>query len=475
MSNIHVNFNEIIGKVKPLHAGGQPPFLGIDFSYTDYLEKAGVPYSRLHDVGGLFGGNRFVDIPNIFRDFDADETDPESYDFAFTDILLSELVKRGVKPYYRLGVTIENFSYIKAYRIFPPKDYAKWARVCEHIIRHYNEGWANGFYYDIEYWEIWNEPDATPRLHRNAMWRGSAEDFYRLYDVTAKHLKACFGDKIKVGGYGATSFGVCFFHPEEYGIDKPAKEIDDEYFYQKELYRMNFARDFFAYAKEHNSPLDFFSWHSYEDIETTLIFDRILYTMMQEYGFSEAERHLNEWNTAFGCDKHGTSFASASTAAMMCAMQHSHTDIMCFYDMRLMASSFGCLFSPLKFKPVCTYYSFFAFNKLYKLGDLTRCEIQGDNLYALAATNGKYRAVMISNHKTICPTDIVIPDDGCEQLPDGAKDVQLSVEGCDGLTVYIIDRDNLFTKTNFKPKSFTLKSNQVAFLTDLPESELGLT
>ena len=24
---------------------------------------------------------------------------------------------------------------------------------------HHNEGWADGFNYGIEYWEIWNEPD----------------------------------------------------------------------------------------------------------------------------------------------------------------------------------------------------------------------------------------------------------------------------------------------------------------------------
>ncbi len=474
MSSICVDFNDIIGKVKPMHAGGQPPFFGVNFSYSDYLEKAGVPYSRLHDVGGLYGCNRFVDVPNIFRDFDADETDPDSYDFAFTDLLLSELVKRGVKPYYRLGVTIENNSFIKAHRIFPPKDYAKWARVCEHIIRHYNEGWANGFYYDIEYWEIWNEPDGTPILERNSMWRGSDEDYFRLYDVAAKHLKACFGDKIKVGGYGVTSLGLCRYHPEEYGINEPAKIIENERFYKNDVYRMNFLRRFLASAKEHQTPLDFLSWHSYHDIKSNLNYDRVLYEIMKEYGFENAERHLNEWNTAHGCDNHGTSFASASTAAMMCAMQHSHTDIMCYYDMRLIASAYGGLFSPLKFKPVCTYYSFYAFNKLYRLGNLSRCEVGGEDLYALAATNGKYRAVMISNHTAIDAKKMVVTDDGYEQLPEGAKDVELSTCGCEGLSVYIIDRDHFLTKTQYKPDSFTLKANQVAFLTDIPESELQL-
>ena len=116
-----------------------------------YLTEANIPYSRLHDTYGVFGGNLFVDIPNIFRDFDADETDPASYDFVFTDALLDKMMKHGVEPYFRLGVTIENAHTLKSYRVFPPKDYHKWARICEHIIRHYNEGWANGFRYGVTY------------------------------------------------------------------------------------------------------------------------------------------------------------------------------------------------------------------------------------------------------------------------------------------------------------------------------------
>ncbi|MBO5908720.1 MAG: hypothetical protein J6Q67_02930, partial [Clostridia bacterium] len=146
MAKINIDFSKQIGNIKPMHAVGQPPFAGgflkFDFSYINHLKEANIPYSRLHDVGGAFGGNRFVDIPNLFRDFDADENDPISYDFAFTDVLLEAMNEYGIKPIFRLGVTIENQAHIKAYRINPPNDPAKWARICEHVIRHYNEGWA---------------------------------------------------------------------------------------------------------------------------------------------------------------------------------------------------------------------------------------------------------------------------------------------------------------------------------------------
>lgn len=156
---INVDFNKETGRIKPMHAIGQPPLDGISTRYFSYLEEAAIPYSRLHDVGGAYGGGRYVDIQNIFRNFDADETKEESYDFAFTDLLLKGLMDNGCEPYFRLGTTIENYHHIKAYNIYPPKDFAKWARICEHIIRHYTEGWADGYHYNIRYWEIWNEPE----------------------------------------------------------------------------------------------------------------------------------------------------------------------------------------------------------------------------------------------------------------------------------------------------------------------------
>ena len=36
------------------------------------------------------------------------------------------------------------------------------------------------------------------------MWKGTAEQYYDLYAAASKHLKKCFGDSIKVGGYSST-------------------------------------------------------------------------------------------------------------------------------------------------------------------------------------------------------------------------------------------------------------------------------
>ena len=398
MLQLNVDFEKKLGKVKPMHAVGQPPFYGMDFSCCDYLRAAHIPYSRLHDVGGAYGRSVFVDIPNIFRDFDADACDPANYDFVFTDLLIAAMYSYDIKPIFRLGVTIENQSIFHALRTNPPRDFHKWARICEHIIRHYNEGWANGFHYGIEYWEIWNEPEngQTPEL--NQMWTGTPEQYYEMYDVTAKHLKNCFGDSIKVGGYGACGFYGIYYHPDKYGVCVPQREKDHRY--EKDVYRVEFMLGFLKYIREHRSPIDFFSWHSYSDVDKTLTMDAYLHKTLAEYGYAGLETHLNEWNNAHENRLHGSSYASAAAAAMMVGMQQQGgTYMLCYYDTRLQASTYGGFFAPLTYEPVSTYYSFVAFGKLYALGTQAETVIEGaeGEFYALAATNGDKNALMLVN------------------------------------------------------------------------------
>ena len=72
MSCITVDFDNHIGKIKPFHGINNVPIVGSNTKLYHYLSDAGIPFSRLHDTGGVLGGARFVDIENVFRDFDAD-------------------------------------------------------------------------------------------------------------------------------------------------------------------------------------------------------------------------------------------------------------------------------------------------------------------------------------------------------------------------------------------------------------------
>ena len=260
-----VDFSRSIGPIKPMHGVGQPPLTGISTDKFRYLSEASIPYSLLHDVGGWFGGNMFVDIPNVFRDFDADENDPASYDFTFTDILITGLVEHNCMPVYRLGVTIENFHNVKAYRVFPPKDFAKWARICEHVIRHYNEGWADGYHYGIQYWEVWNEPDSSVIIADNPMWKGTPEQFFDLYRITSRHLRECFGDTIKIGGYGSCGFYAVFNAGANGAAAEGKQNIPDAEMQALINRRKGYAKffeRFIQFVSEEQLPFDFFTYHS---------------------------------------------------------------------------------------------------------------------------------------------------------------------------------------------------------------------
>ena len=452
MTHVNVDFSKKLGPIKPLNGVGQPPLAGVDTGHFHYLTEANVPYSRLHDVGGWFGQNMWVDIPNIFRDFDADVNDPASYDFAFTDILIKGLVDAGCEPYYRLGVTIENFHQIKPYRIFPPKDYQKWAEICEHIIRHYNEGWANGFHYNIQYWEIWNEPDGAPNkneyeplagINENAMWKGTKEEFFDLYRVASKHLRKCFGNSIKIGGYGSCGFYIANSHQTvdgkafgNAGADLSNWDYRIRWFYI-------FFMDFIEMVKKENLPFDFFSHHSYAGPKDNLKHEALCEKCLADMGLGDVEIHLNEWNTDNRREDRGTTRACGNTVAMMCAMQHTKMQIMCYYDARMAQSVFGGLFNPMTCTPVATYYGIMAFGRLRTLGTEVKMEIDNEDVFALAATDGKKKGVLMANI---------------------GEETEIATDLEEGMTVYRIDHEHFFTPTSLSAKSFTLKPFEVVYI-----------
>ncbi len=437
---LYTDFNKKIGNIKAMHAVGQPPWIGLDGAYLHYLTEAHIPYARLHDMGGPYGGFIYVDIPNIFRDFNADENDPASYDFTYTDILITKLAESGCMPYYRLGVTIENNAHIKSYRIDPPADYQKWARICEHVIRHYREGWAGGFEYDIVYWEIWNECDNEPDPARNPMWKGTREQYYELYDVASKHLRACFGEKIKLGGYASSGLYSVIEDPQKYGLDfEPGHTGIPEY--RNENF-MVFFTGFVDYIKEHESPIDFFSWHSYADVDGTVIMERFIEKHLRENGFGHLEIHVNEWNNVSHLPR-GTSLASSTCAEMMIRMQKTECFMMHYYDARIGPSIYGGLFNPMTRNPLCTYYSLKAFGELYALGNAVECSADGDiECLAAVGDDGKRCAVLLANVKE-----------------DAIVNCALS-----GMKAYVIDEDNMMSEMGFDGKCIEVKNGQVVLL-----------
>ena len=375
------------GAVKLLHGVNNAPVRPDGKRGQDEFKAAGIPYVRTHDTASMWGGTHYVDIPNVFPDFGADETDPASYDFAFTEAYLKPLVEAGCRIFYRLGVTIENYWKVKAYNIHPPKDFAKWARICEHVVRHCNEGWADGFRWNIEYWEIWNEPENPP------MWQGTKEQFFELYRVAANHLKTTFPN-IKVGGYAGCGF---------YVIDDAKKRAESEFYRSFVTWFEDFCR--YVQAPETKAPLDFFSWHLY--VSQNWPVDRIathaayVRRTLDAAGLTKTENIFNEWNVFRGpkedqFDTIKTHVGAANTAAAFCLMQTSSIDKAMYYDALPTRSYCGLFFFPSMRTTPC-YEAFRAWNELAKLGTSVPAAVEAQDVYAAAAKGGGKRAFLIAN------------------------------------------------------------------------------
>lgn len=267
------DFSVPAGALRPLHGINKGPLApGGMFDLIQEQKELGIPFTRLHDCG--WPNPYVVDHHAVFPHPNADPARPESYDFRLTDEYINAVRKTGAEPIYRLGESIEHTS-VKRY-VHPPADMEKWAAVCLGIIRHYNEGWANGFHHHIRYWEIWNEPENRP-----TMWSGTDDDYLCLYRTAATAIKKQFPG-LKVGGpaLGASgSFVNGAFVPTE------------------------FATNFLAMCRKDNVPLNFFSWHCYTaDPAELSARARAIRGLLNSRGFTETESHLNEWNFLPGND-----------------------------------------------------------------------------------------------------------------------------------------------------------------------------
>jgi len=384
---VSVDFARPTKKIKPVHGVGQPPFFGRNYKLFKCLEDAHIPYSRLHDVGGAVSGQGiYVDIPNLFKNFDADPENPGSYSFAFTDDLLHALVTNGVAPYFRLGVSIENYvKELGPRNILPPKDNLKWAKICEGVVRHYTEGWANGFKWKIDYWEIWNEPDGEEPPESNAMWRGTFQQYLDLYGTAKKYLKSKF-PHLQFGAYGSCGFAsLCSnWKPE------------------RAAHHMRCFNEFLDYIGKNDCPPDFFSFHCYgpwQHIEKQANYAR---RELDKAGLKDVPIHLTEWLSAHGI---GTARQAALLADTIVRLQGSAVDLATIYDARCSSGMYSPLFDPAAWAPRKAYYAFRAFGDIYALGTEVPLVCSNKEIAAIAAVGSNDDAAMM----IVNPTDRALP------------------------------------------------------------------
>lgn len=381
-ADITVYPSEQVGPVKEMNGVNNGPKLNkgdqIRFNFDAY-KACHFPYARTHDAAfsETYGGSHTVDILNIFPDFSKDANKPENYDFAVTDAYLRSILDAGTQVFFRLGQKIEN-SQKKKYYIYPPKDFKKWAQICEHIIRHYNEGWAEGHQWNIKYWEIWNEADLDDGTRWQTdprTWAGTKQQFFDFYATAAKYLKGRFPN-LMIGGPALAG-------------------------------NMKWAEDFLAYMQKEGVKLDFFSWHIYSTKPENMVAkSRQVDALLKKYGYEGSESILNEWNYVKGWSDNfpysvdvirgpkGAAFCSA----VMSACQNEKVNKLMYYDARI-ETCFNGLFDLITLQPTQVYYGFYAWSKLVEYGTQVKTESNDGEFYVTAARNADGRLrVMVTRY-----------------------------------------------------------------------------
>lgn len=406
-----LTFKETDNKFKILNATNGGPWYRTGMieternNFKDY-KAARIPYSRNHDsniCGTMYGGPFSHDISAIFPNFDADVNDPASYDFECTDESIMANLEAGTQTFFRLGQSIE--LQIKKHHTLPPRDFQKWAEICEHIIRHYNEGWANGFKLNMEYWEIWNEPDLPDDKPIRHTWGGTKAQFCDFYEVAAKHLKKCFPN-LKIGG--------------------PALSGNAEWmdYFLKEM-------------KKRDVEIDFFSWHIYcTEPSEMLKMATWVKKLLVDNGYGDAESILNEWNYVknwgdlFVYSVKSIISIKGAAFVMSCiseAQKSDCIDMLMYYDTR--PSVFCGVFDFYTCERRKSYYPMAWYGQFYDMRRELRCENEPENIYTLCGED--------ENGKLLCVVTNYSDDDDAPN-----KEIKLDFGKQIEYEIYLVDSDH---------------------------------
>ncbi|MBL4659898.1 MAG: hypothetical protein JKY19_06050 [Alcanivoracaceae bacterium] len=156
--------------------------------YSQHYVNANIPQARTHGAGSLDMSQIWKPWPNYTGH---DPTDPDNYNWLNADEAISAAMA-VTNSYLRFGESanhgISSGGGCDSSRptSTPPENFAVFAQVCKHIIKHFKGGWDNGFFYKINYAEVWNE------FYIPGFWTGTGEQAAQLYEAVHKAIKPEF-------------------------------------------------------------------------------------------------------------------------------------------------------------------------------------------------------------------------------------------------------------------------------------------
>ena len=225
-------------KTKPFHkhwqfgVGGEHAAVAMRADYSRQLKKVhdelGISRIRFHgifndDMHTLPALDEILPIPGV-------DTIRER-SFYHCGVTYDNVLEAGMKPIVELSFMPEAFAKTKGHgKMFygsnfsQPDNYELWAEHVSEFIKFLIHRYGKD---EVESWffEVWNEPDL-----KGSFFMGTQEEYFQLYEVTAKAIKA-IDEGIKVGG------------PVTSGS--------------------RWIPEFVAFCKSKNVPLDFISTHQY--------------------------------------------------------------------------------------------------------------------------------------------------------------------------------------------------------------------
>ena len=178
----------------------------------------------------------FHDDVGIYRE----EGGNPVYDFTRSDKIFDFLVNNKVAPIIELASMPSALAKDPSQTVFdwkmivsPPKDYDRWQALVQAFVQHsvdrYGADVVNNWYF-----EVWNEPECCS----NKFWKGSLEDYFKLYDKSAAGVRAVLPNG-RMGGPVSSQ-------AEQLGTAGVA---------------------FLDHVKNTSAPLGFFSYHTWAFID----------------------------------------------------------------------------------------------------------------------------------------------------------------------------------------------------------------
>src|SRR6478735_1234552 len=178
----------------------------------------------------------FHDDVGIYRE----EGGTPVYDFTRSDIIFDFLVQNKIAPIIELASMPAALAKDPSQTVFdwkmivsPPKDYDRWQELVQKFVQHsvdrYTADVVNNWYF-----EVWNEPECCG----NKFWKGSLDDYFKLYGKSAAGVRAVLPNG-RMGG----------------PVSSQAEQLGDA------------GVQFMDHVKNTSAPLGFLSFHTWSFID----------------------------------------------------------------------------------------------------------------------------------------------------------------------------------------------------------------